>query len=299
MRWLQSASIGSTMRKRNDIAWDMIKPAYKRGMTDEHISGLASAFMTRPFQVCEGNIFDALGSYLDSLGLDSGLLVPFLRDLSELTPVGLNTSPNACCGRWELFYRLVRPSSSQPAKGDIRDGPTTIELKGSQVRLSDPSTTGVEYRKRNHAIYSGSPFAGNKTTAKDLKDVPVFEIEKTQHRDHYQAQWEKDPDEARKCMKRYVQEYGFDSGLGEAELDGLVSRIIGTGGEYDLDVLQRRQLECFFLRYKNEQSFDILILFGDGSNVKFVKDTSDLNKLSIQTDYFRIAQKANIGWYVE
>jgi hypothetical protein len=287
------------MRKRNDIAWDMIKPAYKRGMTDEHISRLASAFMTHPFQICEGDIFDALGSYLDSQGLDSNLLVPFLRDLAELTPVGLNTSPNACCGRWELFYRLVRPSSSQPSKGDIRDGSITIELKGSQVRLSDPSTTGVEYRKRNHSIYSDSPFSGNKTTAKDLKDHPVFEIEKIQHRLHYQSQWEKAPDEARKCMKRYLQEYEFDSGLGDAELDSLVAKIIGTSGEYDLDTLQRRQLECFFHRYKSEQSFDILILFGDGSDVKFIKDARDLNKLRIQTDYFRIAQKANIGWYVE
>lgn len=55
----------------------------------------------------------------------------------------------------------------------------------------------------------------------------------------------------------------------------------------------------------NDRSFDKFIILGDGSNAKIL--SNDLNKfnqdvdsgvIEIKSDFFRINQDANIGWYI-
>ena len=299
VRWLGSASVGRTDEKRLAIARDMFWPAYDNGLTEGDIESLANAFASTPFQISEGDIFSNLRDYLKVKSLNPDLLVPFLRDLSDLTPVGLNTSPNACCGRWELLYRLLRPGSRQPTKGDILDDGRTIELKGREVRIQDTEITGEAYIKTNNAIFAGSGFLGNETKAEKWRGGLVFEVEKRQHRLHYEKQWSKSPGDARSLIARYIKEHGFDQGLGDQDVESFVTRVVGDAGEYNLAALQNLQLKCFFGRYKKKQEFDLLIVFGDGSNVKIIEEDEDLSRLEIKTDYFRIGQTTKIGWYVE
>ena len=46
-------------------------------------------------------------------------------------------------------------------------------------------------------------------------------------------------------------------------------------------------------------SFDKLIIFGDGTNVKIIENTKQLSNCRITSDYFRIAQTTNLGWYIQ
>jgi hypothetical protein len=55
----------------------------------------------------------------------------------------------------------------------------------------------------------------------------------------------------------------------------------------------------------NDRSFDKFIILGDGTNAKILgNDLNKFNKdidngiIEIKSDYFRINQDANIGWYI-
>ena len=54
-----------------------------------------------------------------------------------------------------------------------------------------------------------------------------------------------------------------------------------------------------FNYYKDTSGFDILILFGDGTNVKMLSCVEDLDNIEIVGDYFRSNQDFQIGWYIE
>ena len=44
---------------------------------------------------------------------------------------------------------------------------------------------------------------------------------------------------------------------------------------------------------------NMMIIFGDGKNVKILKTEDDLKKIKISTDYFRINQSVPVGFYIE
>ena len=69
--------------------------------------------------------------------------------------------------------------------------------------------------------------------------------------------------------------------------------------DFNQELYQRTLLADFFVKYKKQTEFDILVFFGDGTNVKMLSSVADLDKVVITTDYFRIAQSANIGWYIK
>ena len=45
-------------------------------------------------------------------------------------------------------------------------------------------------------------------------------------------------------------------------------------------------------------NFNKMIIFGNGTNMKIIENENDLNKCKITSDYFRINQTLNIGWYI-
>ena len=305
IRWLDRVSIGKTVRKRELIAQEIFWPANDHGLTAEVFDGIADVFETTPFVIQEGDIFENLGSFLEksTIDLDAAKLVPFFKEISDLTPIGLDTSPTARCGKWELFCRLVWPGSSQPKKGDILHKGKSHELKGSCVRLQHGSLSGFDYITSTNKIFEGHELEGNDTGCKRLKGSKVFEIEKKQHRAHYSKQFCGKETVVRDCLAKYMRSHGFDKGesnekMTEKDLESFVERVVGMDGEYNLEILQRKQLEVLFSDYKQKQGFDVLIIFGDGSNVKIVEDLHDLKKLTIENDYFRIGQDEKIGWYV-
>lgn len=307
-QWVASSNIGKTVAKQESIAKELFWPVFENNLSVEQIITLRETLATKPFEIKEGNIFEQLDAYVaaNDLGAPHSLSALW-KAIAEMTPTGLNTSPNACCGKYELLYRLVRPSASQPNKGDILDAGVVIELKGKEVRLSDPKLTGMAYIKKTNEIFNDCEFEGNNTTTSKWRGSKVFEIEKAQHRDHYTQQFAKNGSLARRLISRYLNEHGFCDGRFES--CRVASEVIpstgddGEGvsptyGEFNQEHLQRVILKSFFKKYKEKQEFDRIIVFGNGTNVKFIENEDDLAKLSIYSDYFRIGQTTNVGWYV-
>lgn len=307
-QWVASSNIGKTAIKQQSIAKELFWPVFENNLSVEQIITLRETLATQPFEIKEGNIFEHLDAYVvaNDLGAPHSLNALW-KAIAEMTPTGLNTSPNACCGKYELLYRLVRPRASQPNKGDILDAGVVIELKGKEVRLSDPKLTGMAYIKKTNNIFNSSEFEGNNTTTSKWRGTKVFEIEKAQHRHHYVTQFAKNGDLARSLIAQYLTEHAFCS---SSDAPNIAAEIIpdvadhdgvtpSPGyGVFDQDRLQRVILGSFFRKYKEKQEFDRIIVFGDGTNVKFIENEKDLEKLTIYSDYFRIGQTANIGWYV-
>ena len=69
----------------------------------------------KPYNFKEGHLWDDLSKYFQT-----EKYIPFFKLINELTPPELGTSPNACCGKGELLYRLLIPNSrASKKKGDI------------------------------------------------------------------------------------------------------------------------------------------------------------------------------------
>ena len=307
-QWIASSNIGKTAAKQQSIAKELFWPVFENNLSVQQIIALRETLASKPFEIKEGNIFEHLDAYVkaNDLGAPHSLSALW-KAIAEMTPTGLNTSPNACCGKYELLYRLIRPNASQPNKGDILDAGVVIELKGKEVRLSDPKLTGMAYIKKTNDIFNDCEFEGNNTTTSKWRGTKVFEIEKTQHKDHYVTQFAKNGDLARSLIVQYLTEHAFCSPSKAPEIASEVIPDIGDNcgtspspgyGEFDQDRLQRVILGSFFQKYKEKQEFDRIIVFGDGSDVKFIENEDDLDKLTIYSDYFRIGQTANIGWYI-
>ena len=173
--WLKENKIGTTAEKTETIVWELFRYVVKHSIEESDICIIKEKLKKNPFVITIGNIWSSLLEYFDG----NNKYVKFFQDISELTPCGLNTSPNACCGKFELLYRLLRPNSAQPKKGDILDNGEIYELKGSDVRISDTELTGIEYKKKCTKIFEGH-IIGNIVKTGGLKGSNVYEIEKKQ-----------------------------------------------------------------------------------------------------------------------
>ena len=150
--WLNENKIGSTPDKTKSVAWEIFYYVTEHCIENDDISAIREKLKQNPFQIPTGHLWEQLSDYFKG----NQKYVAFFKDIGELTPVGLNTSPNACCGKFELLYRLLRPNSKQPNKGDIIENGEIYELKGCEVRISDTELTGIEYRKICTKIFEGN-----------------------------------------------------------------------------------------------------------------------------------------------
>ena len=284
--WLDDNKIGTTKEKRENIAWEMFRYVVKHDICND-IHLIKNKLKRTPFYIQPGHLWEYLLEYFDN----NAKFVAFFKDISELTPSGLNTSPNACCGKFELFYRLVRPNSTQPTKGDIMDNGKIFELKGCQVRISDTELTGIAYKKICSNIFEGH-IVGNIVKSGGLIGSKVFEIEKTQHKSHYQTEFAKDLSLSKQLLRKYFSQNGWICTDEDINL-------IFYNDSWNQDVMQKVILRNMFIKYKQKKEFDTMFIFGNGTNVKIISEPDDLNKIQITTDYFRINQTGNVGWYIE
>jgi len=284
--WLNENKIGGTKEKRENIVWDIFRCVVKHNIeSDIHI--IKEKIKRTPFIITPGNLWDYLLTYFDG----KTKYVAFFQDISELTPSGLNTSPNACCGKFELFCRLIRPNTVQPKKGDIMDNGEICEIKGSDVRISDTELTGIEYKKKCTKIF-GEHIVGNIVKTGGLKGSNVYEIEKKQYKDHYQREFGKDIQVSKKLLYDYFNENGWN--CADAEIDSIFENNI-----WNQYIMKKIILKKMFIKYKVKTEFNKMYIFGDGTNVKIISNVEDLDNLQIKEDYFRINQAANVGWYIE
>lgn len=282
--WLSLNDIGKS-KKRREIAKAMFWLVYENKISLEDIDDIVSHINENHFVFKEGNVWNDIRIYFNK----NEKYLKFFKELSKITPTGLNTSPNACCGKYELMYRLLRPKCKQPKKGDILDDGKIIEIKGEQVRLLG-NTSGKMYESITRKIFSGK-IKGNVPHTGGLKGKEVFEIEKYERR--YEKEFQKlDVEDMKTCFNELLKELKV-----EGDIDAHVSRIC-KDDKFNQNEYKRVLLEDMFASYKKSSEFTKLILFGDGTNVKMIETKDDLERISIYSDYFRINQEAKIGWYI-
>ena len=292
--WLSANKIGATEEKTKSIAREMFWSLMNNDIDSSDIVIMRDHIHQHPFAIQEGNIWTYLLEYFDNIKK----YVALFRDISELTPCGLNTSPNACCGKFELLYRLLRPLSRQPKKGDIADEDKIFEIKGSETRISDTELTGAEYKKKCTKIFEGH-IAGNMVKTGGLKGASVYEIEKPQHKIHYQTEFAKNVPLSKQLLLNYFDENGW--GCTATEMDSMFSCSPSeepSNTIWHQDILQKLILREMFIKYQTKMNFDKMFIFGDGTNIKIISGPEDLQKVQIVADYFRINQVTNVAFYI-
>jgi len=283
--WLNENKIGATKEKTENVVWEIFRYVVKHGIESD-IHAIKEKLKQRECIIGEGNLWEYLLEYFEG----NTKIVAFCQDISELTPSGLNTSPNACCGKFELLYRLLRPNSTQPKKGDIMDNGEICELKGCEVRISDTELTGLEYKKKCSKIFEGH-IVGNNVKTGGLKGSNVYEIEKKQYKNHYQKEFAKDINVSKKLLGEYFNENGWK--CTDDEID-----CIFENDTWNQDTMNKIIIRKMYNKYKQKMGFDKMYIFGNGTNVKIIVGPEHLNKIQITNDYFRINQPGNVGWYI-
>ena len=124
-----------------------------------------------------------------------------------------------------------------------------------------------------------------------LKGSNVYEIEKKQHRTHYQTEFGKDVRLSKRLLQEYFNENGWE--CSDADIDGMFRDSV-----WDQEIFKKKTLREMFIKYKAKMKFDKMYIFGDGTDIKIISEPEDLDKVQILEDYFRINQTTNVGWYI-
>ncbi len=292
-QWLTNNHIGSTQDKTHLIAKDLFWVIHENNISDADIQTMQTMLLEKPFIIGPGNLWDAIYNYFfqqeQALSVGPPVLIQFWKDVADLTPSGLNTSPNACCGKYELLWRLLRPHSRQPKRGDIEDGGDIYELKGYDVRICDTEVRGLDYSKKCKEIFHGN-INGNAVKTGGLKGHIVYEIEKTQHKSHYEQEFAKiGIENATAFIQTYLNCNGWNCNAASIFIDNA----------WNQSVMQKSILKSMFEKYKLKNGFSKMVIFGNGTNVQIISGPDDLDNVQIVGDYFRINQDANVGFYIQ
>lgn len=216
----------------------------------------------------------------------------FAKSLWRQRSVGLGT-PNAASGEGELMFIFLSTKIIKPTRGDLSINNESIEIKGEDVRVNG-KISGKNFRTQTLSIlnkFGISPNSANRT------NLPAVEIEKQQHETHWINELNKLSIEDRIS---FISDY-FKC------IDGndFDASFLFNNGILDFKELRKSIVKLLYKSMVNDRSFDKFIILGDGSNAKILG--SDLNKfnedvnngvIEIKSDYFRINQDANIGWYI-
>lgn len=216
----------------------------------------------------------------------------FAKSLWRQRSVGLGT-PNAASGEGELMFIFLSPEIIKPTRGDLSINGESIELKGEDVRVNG-KITGKNFRTLTLEIcnkFGLTPNISNRT------NIYAVEVEKQQHETHWNNELNKLSVDNRIS---FISEYFkciYDDDFDVTKL--FYNDIL------NFTELRKSIVKLLYKSMVNDRSFDKFIILGDGTNAKIL--SSDLNKFNenidngnicILSDYFRINQDANIGWYI-
>ena len=216
----------------------------------------------------------------------------FAKALWRQRSVGLGT-PNAASGEGELMFIFLSPEITKPTRGDLLIGNEEIELKGEGVRVNG-KIGGNQFRLKTVEIAKRYNLTPNKTYRTNLDAV---EIEKSQHEDYWKVEISKLNIEQ---QKEFVSEY-------LSVIDGDTHNVehLFEDDKFNFDSLRKEIVKILYTDMVNDRQFDKFILLGDGSNAKILSsdyksfnEKVDNNTIGIASDYFRVNQSANIGWYI-
>jgi hypothetical protein len=216
----------------------------------------------------------------------------FAKSLWRQRSVGLGT-PNAASGEGELMFIFLSPKIVKPTRGDLSINGENIEIKGEDVRVNG-KITGKNFRDKTLIFcneFGLTPNIAYRT------NVSAVEIEKQQHETHWINELNKLNLEKRiSFVSHYfkcIDENDFDASS------------LFNDGLLNFNELRKSIVKLLYKSMLNDRSFDKFIILGDGTNAKILgNDLHKFNKdidngiIEIKSDYFRINQDANIGWYI-
>jgi hypothetical protein len=218
----------------------------------------------------------------------------FAKELFRQRTVGLGT-PNAASGEGELMFLFLSKNISKPTRGDLKIDDEIIELKGDVVRVMG-EIRGKEFRKKTLSVCEEFNLTPNKANTTNLDAV---EIEKFQHLNHWKKELAK---LSLQKQKEFIAKWL--SCLDDEKHEDSVSKIFNQG-TFDHEIFIKEIVKILYSVTVESGNFDKFVILGNGENAKIIsKDVEDFNKkidngeIITQSDYFRINQQNNIGWYI-
>lgn len=282
-KWMSDNEICKHPDKKSSLLWDIIKCIHDTELGPGDFQEIIEKCKNNDITITEGCLWEKLKEHFEDKH------ITFLKCISNICPRGLSTSPNADCGKFELLYRLLRPGSRQPSKGDVSDNGEKIEIKGSGVRFQ-VDKGGEQYIKETNKLFEITDIIGNSPKTGGLKGTQQYEIEKSQYEKHYSDQFCKDIPKSHAILKEYFKIHNID--YTDDDIEDMFK-----GGTWNQSILQKLWLKKMFIITLGDS--DKMIIFGNGENVKVLKNKEDLDKLIIYSDFFRINKTANVGYYIK
>jgi len=283
-KWISDNDICKHDDKKSDLVWDIIKCMRDSDIGLDDFKEIIEKCKNTDIIIEEGNLWEKLKGHFEDKH------ITFLKCISNKCPRALSGSPNADCGKFELFYRSIRPNSKKPKKGDIIDNGEKIEIKGSQIRLFGDKS-GKDYIKDTNMIFEGSGIIGNIPKTGGLQGKQQYEIEKSQYCEYYGEQFCKDIPKSTGLIKKYFDIHNIE--YSDNDIQGMFE-----GGIWHQLILQYLWLKKMYSLTMSNNGADKMIIFGDGTNIKILDSIDKLNQFKIDTDYFRINQNALVGYYI-
>ena len=219
----------------------------------------------------------------------------FAKELFRQRTVGLGT-PNAASGEGELMFLFLSKNITKPTRGDLKIDNEIIELKGDVVRVMG-EIRGKEFRKKTLNLCKEFNLTPNKA---NITYLDAVEIEKIQHLSHWKNEL------AKLSLQKQKEFIGKWLGcLDDEDHNDSVDNIFNQGS-FDHKIFIKEIVKILYSITVKSGNFDKFIILGNGKNVKIISnDVEDFNnkiesgEIIPQSDYFRINQTANIGWYIE
>ncbi|MEM4336865.1 MAG: hypothetical protein QXG86_02560 [Candidatus Woesearchaeota archaeon] len=221
--------------------------------------------------------------------------VEFAKELFTQRSVGLGT-PNAASGEGELMFLFLSKKIKKPTRGDLEVDGEIIELKGERGVRVMSEVRGKDFRKRTLEICREYNLTPNKAYRTNLDAV---ELEKSQHLTH----WKKELSKLQlNKQKEFINKWL--SCLDGEDHNKSVEKVFEQNS-FNYDLFVKEIIKILYKITVRTGNFDKFIILGDGTNSKIIsKDEEDFNKkvdtgeIVPQTDYFRINQNYNVGWYI-
>ena len=280
--WIQKYKLCSS-DKRDLLVWDILGCMDRSNINPTDFENIINITENNDIIIQEGNLWINLKKYFPiSKHID------FLKCISDTCPRSLQTSPNSDCGKFELFYRLIRPNSKQPKKGDIIDEGKCIDIKGKEIRIWHQHMKGTEYYKLIIDTFK-EYILPSKILKGGMVGKDSYEIEKPSHEKHFTNEFSKKSYEQNiNIMKKYLDGLEINGDTHELAKKIFIDNRFNRDGMVDIILYDfMSKIDCKW------------IIFGNGNNVKILDKVDDLKKFNKKGDYFRINQNNTIGWYIE
>jgi hypothetical protein len=220
----------------------------------------------------------------------------FAKELYRQRSVGLGT-PNAASGMGELMFLFLGKGLKKPKQGDLELNGEVIELKsGEDIRVMS-EVRGKDFRIKSVDLAKKYKLEPNKALRNG--DMVACELEKKQHYEHWNNELKK---LSRENQISFVSDWLKILDGNDHKNEAL---IILKNSQFNQPELITHIIKILFSFMVSQNKFNkFVIINGDRNALIIPKNPVQFNKLvdskSIipNSDYFRINQTNNVGWYI-